>query len=93
MNLLKDGLFRVETGQGLERMNLPQLFAALGKDEVQHFTGIQRHQEGAFHVFLSQLAAAILAHQNGAEPAQCEDFWHDRLLALAGDAACRAGTS
>lgn len=86
MNLLTDPLLRVETATGLERMTLPGLLSALGEDCVEALTGIQRHQEEAFHVFLCSLAAVILARRSDSDPRQNEAYWRDGLRGLA-DAA------
>ncbi|NLY54282.1 MAG: type I-E CRISPR-associated protein Cse1/CasA [Firmicutes bacterium] len=86
MNLLTDPLFRVETKQGKECVSLPALFARLGKNEIDHLVGIQRHQYDAFHVFLCYLAGAVLVRTGNKEPVQNEDFWREGLLALAGSA-------
>lgn len=87
MNLLDDPLLRVRTFEGVTRMSLPALLAALGRGEVVSLPGIQRHQEGAFHVFLCCLAAAILARRGDDEPVQDEAYWRSGLLMLAeGDA-------
>ena len=82
-NLLTEPILRVITNQGRKRMNLPQLLAALGHDEVHHYEGIQRHQEDAFHVFLCNLAAAILGRYNEINLVQCESYWRRGLRELA----------
>jgi CRISPR system Cascade subunit CasA len=92
MNLLTDPLFRVQTDEGLQRMSLPALMAALGRDEVEALVGIQRHQEDAFHVFLCYLAGAILARHGDGNPVQDEDYWRQGLRALAGKAGDDAWT-
>lgn len=92
MNLLTDPLIRVETAAGLRSMSLPALMAALGGDAVRHLTGIQCHQEDAFHVFLCSLAGAILARRGESEPFQSEAYWRDGLRTLAGDAGDDAWT-
>lgn len=92
MNLLTDPLLRVETDTGLERMSLPGLLAALGEDRVEALTGIQRHQEEAFHVFLCSLAAAILARRGDSDPRKDESYWRDGLRNLAGEAGDGAWT-
>lgn len=84
MNLLLDPLLRVQTYQGLCPMSLPTLMAALGRDEVEHLPGIQRHQEDAFHVFLCYLAGAVLARRGHVDPAQDEEYWRHGLRTLAG---------
>lgn len=86
MNLLTDPLLRVETSHGQREMNLPQLLEALGRDEVEHLPGIQRHQEDAFHIFLCYTAAAVLARVPERSPVQSELFWRDGLRLLAGKA-------
>ncbi|GAB4178919.1 MAG: hypothetical protein Kow0020_14980 [Wenzhouxiangellaceae bacterium] len=92
MNVLTDPLLRVETPEGPERMTLPGLMAALGKDRVEALTGIQRHQEDAFHVFLCQLGAIILARNGDDDPVQDEDYWREGLRMLAGEAGDDAWT-
>ncbi len=86
MNLLNDPIFRIElrsrTGAVL---NLPEVFEALGKNDIDHFSGIQRHQEEAFHVFLSYLGGAVLAREGLMQPRQSTSFWRDGLRRLVGD--------
>jgi len=86
MNLLFDGLFRVETPAGRKQLSLPGLMSALGRDEIRAIPGIQRHQEDAFYIFLCYLAGAVLARSGLQDPVQDETFWTDRLLELAEDA-------
>jgi|CZCA01.1.fsa_nt_gi CRISPR system Cascade subunit CasA len=81
-NLLTEPILRVVTNQGRKRMNLPGLLSALGRDEVHHYESIQRHQEDAFHVFLSYLAGAILTRFNLTDPVQDETFWRQGMRTL-----------
>lgn len=90
MNLLTDPVFRVQTRDGPATLSLPQLLAALGGDSIEHFTGIQRHQDDAFHVFLCSLATAILARRGDENPIQTESYWRTGLLELAGPAGSDA---
>lgn len=92
MNLLVDPLLRVQTARGLEHMSLPALLAALGRDEVEHLPGLQRHQEDAFHVFLCCLAGAILSRRGDSDPVQPEEYWRSGLRGLAGEAGDDAWT-
>lgn len=92
MNLLTDPLLRVQTRAELRSMNLPALLEALGRDEVEHLVGIQRHQEDAFHVFLCYLAGAVLSRQESKDPVQDQDFWRRGLRTLAGEAGDAAWT-
>jgi CRISPR system Cascade subunit CasA len=84
MNLLTDPVFRVETAEGIERMSLPALLAALGRDRVESLPGLQRHQEDAFHIFLCYLAGAVLARDGSDNPIRDEAYWRDALRRLAG---------
>lgn len=92
MNLLVDPLLRVRTADGLRRMSLPQLMAALGRDEVVDLPGLQRHQEDAFHVFLSCLGGAILARRPDPGAFASDSYWHAGLHLLAGNAGSDAWT-
>jgi CRISPR system Cascade subunit CasA len=82
-NLLNDPIFSIETMQGLDKVNLPALLVALGKDEVESLPGLQRHQEDALHVFLCYLAGAVLARLGQTKHEQSEGFWRKGLLNLA----------
>lgn len=84
MNLLVDPIFRVLTKDGPVALNLPDLLAALGTDDIEHFVGLQRHQDDAFHVFLCSLAAAILARNGDSDPTQSPRYWYEGLMNLAG---------
>lgn len=82
-DLLTDGIFRVNfQGAGIQVMNLPQLFAALGEDRVDSLPGLQSHQEDIFHIFLCYLAGAMLAREQRDSAVQDETFWHDALIRL-----------
>lgn len=84
MNLLTDPLFRVVTPDGQTTMSLPALLAALGRDKVESLTGLKRHQEDAFLVFLSQLGAGVLARTGESKPARDEKFWRDSIREVTG---------
>ncbi|MCS6915940.1 MAG: type I-E CRISPR-associated protein Cse1/CasA [Myxococcota bacterium] len=84
MNLLVDPVFRVETPDGQQSMSLPALLAALGEDRVEALSGLQRHQEDAFHIFLCYLAGAVLARTGKERPVQDEVFWREGIRRLTG---------
>lgn len=84
MNLLTDPLFRVVTSSGQTTMNLPALLAELGRDKVESLTGLKRHQEDAFLVFLSQLGVGVLARIGESKPARDEKFWRDSIREVTG---------
>ena len=79
-----DPIFRVQTSEQQLSLSLPALFELLGKNVVDHYEGLQKHQHDAFHVFLCYLAGAVLARTNCQDPVQNEEFWRNGLLRLAG---------
>ncbi|MBF0528785.1 MAG: type I-E CRISPR-associated protein Cse1/CasA [Deltaproteobacteria bacterium] len=84
MNLLTDPVFRALTPAGPIRFSLPELLSSLGKDDIESLTGLQRHQEEVFHIFLCYLAGAVLAKSGETEPSQTAAFWRTSLRRLAG---------
>jgi CRISPR system Cascade subunit CasA len=88
MNLLVDPVFRVRTPSGRDRYNLPELMALLSTDQVESLTGLQRHQEDAFHVFLCYLAGAVLARTGANDPKQDADVWRKGIRQLTAQEGC-----
>jgi CRISPR system Cascade subunit CasA len=84
MNLLTDPILRTHTDQGPQSLSLPALLSVLGRDGVESLTGLQRHQEDPFHIFLCYLAAAVLDRQGVTDPHQSETFWRDGIRNLTG---------
>ncbi|WP_177419036.1 type I-E CRISPR-associated protein Cse1/CasA [endosymbiont of Lamellibrachia barhami] len=84
MNLLTDPVFHAQTRQGLKQLSLPALLVALGRDEIDSLTGLQRHQEDAFHIFLCYLAAAVLEREQKNDPKQEKAFWCNAIRRLDG---------
>lgn len=84
-NLLLDDVFGVQLPSG-ERcvLSLPALLQALGRAEVESFTGIQRHQLDAFHIFLCYLAATVLDREGHTDASQDETYWRGGLRNLVG---------
>lgn len=65
--------------------NLPQLFVALGADEVRDYPALRPHQRHPWHAFLVQLAAIALHKAGSTVPFETADEWRDALLALTPD--------
>lgn len=82
MNLLTDPIFRVRTPDGPATVCLPELLALLGQDRVDSLTGLQRHQEDAFHIFCCYLAGAVLVRTGESSPQQTADFWREGIRQL-----------
>lgn len=84
-NLLLDDVFGIQLPSGeRQSLSLPALLQALGRGEVESFTGIQRHQADAFHIFLCYLAGAVLDQEGESNPVQDEAFWLGGLRRLTG---------
>src|SRR5574337_777227 len=81
-DLLAEPLLGVETAGGRAGASLPEVLAALGADEVRSFTGLQAHQQHAWHAFLVQLAAIALQRAGKTDPKQSAAAWCKLLLAL-----------
>lgn len=57
MNLMTDPILTLSDGK---KVSLPELFAALSREEVQGFRALRPHQRPAWHMFLVQLGALAL---------------------------------
>lgn len=84
-NLLVEEVFGVRRTDGrVQHLSLPALLEGLGDGTVEALTGIQRHQVDAWHMFVCNLAAAVLEGAGQTEPGQSEEFWRERLREVAG---------
>ena len=66
----------------LQRSSLPELFAALVRDEVRDFPALRAHQRHSWHAFLCQLAAIALHAAEQDTPFEAAEEWRAVLLAL-----------
>jgi CRISPR system Cascade subunit CasA len=85
-NLLDERLIRYRTvsGNAIEA-TLPELFVALGEDQVRDFPSLRPHQRHPWHAFLVQLAAIAL-HASGQDALpDSADAWRRALLNLTPD--------
>jgi CRISPR system Cascade subunit CasA len=83
LNLLTEPLLGVCRPDGSEALcALPEVLAALGRDDVASFPALQVHQSHAWHAFLVQLAVLAL-HRDGREAGpQDAVAWARMLRAL-----------
>lgn len=81
-DLLDEPLLGVQTGGGRGAASLPQVLAALGENDVRAFTGLQAHQQHAWHAFLVQLATIALHRVGKTDPRQGASSWRKMLLEL-----------
>ncbi|HEY3354845.1 MAG TPA: type I-E CRISPR-associated protein Cse1/CasA [Polyangia bacterium] len=84
-DLLQEPLIGVRTAGGqAQPRTLPGVLADLGTDDLVGFSGLQRHQEQAWHAFLVQLAAIALHEADAPPGALSEAKWRALLLGLTG---------
>lgn len=84
LNLLTEPLIELRrVGDGARAgSDLPQLFAALARDEVRDFPALRAHQRHPWHAFLCQLAAIAMHGQGRSLPWTDADDWRAALRAL-----------
>lgn len=78
MNLLDSSFISTQSAH----YNLPGLFAALARHEVDAYPAMRPHQRPAWHVFLVQLGALALWRADVDAPPEDEARWRDLLLRL-----------
>ncbi|WP_018234386.1 type I-E CRISPR-associated protein Cse1/CasA [Thioalkalivibrio thiocyanodenitrificans] len=82
-DLLTDPLIGVLIDDEPRSASLPEVLALLSEGRIDGYTGLRAHQSDSWHVFLVQLAAAILArHPTDTLPVDVS-YWRDGLLELA----------
>lgn len=71
----------------LQRNSLPDLLAAMARDEVRDFPALRPHQRHPWHAFLAQLAGIALHGAGQVQPWSDAAGWRAALLALTPDDA------
>lgn len=85
-NLLTEPVFRVETGDSSRvTASLPEVYAALMRDDVAAFPALRPHQRHAWHAFLVQLGAMALHKAGVGEPPADAPQWEKLIRGLAAD--------
>ncbi|MDD2728064.1 type I-E CRISPR-associated protein Cse1/CasA [Malikia sp.] len=86
-NLLRERLlhYRTVVAGDTVAANLPELFAAMNRDEVRDFPALRPHQRHPWHAFLVQLAAIALHQAERDEPFETAAEWDTALMALTPD--------
>ena len=85
-NILTDQLIRFKTDDnGMLKASLPEVYAALMKDEVASFPALRPHQRHAWHAFLVQLGAIAMHRAELVEPPGDASEWRRIIRALTPD--------
>lgn len=78
-NILTEKLIHTDN----QRYTLPGVFAALARDEIDSFSALRPHQEPAWYMFLVQLAAMALRHDEAENIFEDEESWLKAIRKLA----------
>lgn len=76
-NILEDSIIRAAmSGGATVHASLPEIYAALMRDEIDAFPALRPHQRHAWHAFLVQLGA-LAVHRAGLSdpPEEAEEWW------------------
>lgn len=85
-NILEDPVIRISASDGATiQSSLPELFAALMRDEIETFPAQRPHQRHALHAFLVQLGAMALHCGGLSEPPEDAEAWCQILRGLTPD--------
>ena len=85
-NLLTEPMFRMETGDAPHaEASLPEVYAALMRDDVETFPALRPHQRHAWHAFLVQLGAMTLHRAGVKEPPADANQWKKLIGGLTAD--------
>ena len=85
-NILADRLIRMNTQNGSGFLaSLPEVYAALMRDEVDAFPSLRPHQRHAYHAFLVQLGVMAMNRDGLAEPPGDAAGWLRIIRALTPD--------
>ena len=87
-NILKDPIIRTSTSDGSTvHASLPEVFAALMRDEIDAFPALRPHQRHAWHAFLVQLGVMALRRVGLSGPPNEAAQWLQLLRGLTPDFA------
>ncbi len=81
-NILTEPLIRFNSKLGASQASLPDVYAALMRDEVEAFPALRPHQRHAWHAFLVQLGAMAMHRAGMTEPPTDAEDWRRIIRAL-----------
>lgn len=85
-NVLTEPVIHMNKSSGRRvQASLPEVYAALMRDEVEAFPALRPHQRHAWHAFLVQLGAMAMHRVNVDEPPDDAGVWSELIRALTPD--------
>ena len=85
-NILIDPIIRMSTSDGATvHASLPEIYAALMRDEIDAFPALRPHQRHAWHAFLVQLGVMAVHRAGLSDPPEEAEAWPRLLRGLTSD--------
>ena len=84
-NIITERFVRMTVTGGVRSASLPEVFAALMKNEVDAFPALRPHQRHAWHAFLVQLGAMAMHRDGLVDPPEDATEWLRIIRALTPD--------
>ncbi len=84
-NIITERFVRMTVTDGVRSASLPEVFAALMKNEVETFPALRPHQRHAWHAFLVQLGAMAMHRAELTEPPSNAAEWLRIIRELTSD--------
>ena len=82
LNLLDDPMITVRTPEGITKMSLPGVYAALAKNIVEDLVNLRPHQRHPLHSALCQIAAVAMVNASLTTAPDDAQQWREILSAL-----------
>ena len=85
-NILIDPIIRMSTSDGATvHASLPEIYAAVMRDEIDAFPALRPHQRHAWHAFLVQLGVMAVHRAGLSDPPEEAEAWPRLLRGLTSD--------
>ena len=85
-NILEDSIVRAAmSGGATAHASLPEIYAALMRDEIDAFPALRPHQRHAWHAFLVQLGVLAVHRAGLSDPPEEAEAWRRLLRGLTSD--------
>ena len=84
-NIITERFVRITLAGRVRSASLPEVFAALMRDEVEAFSALRPHQRHAWHAFLVQLGAMAMDRAGVSTPPKNAEEWTALIRGLTPD--------